>query len=114
MATMTGTTLYQMSDALGRDLGRVVIDGAEGGWMQGTFTPGPDYPAVERHFTHFAELVEGQVLSLTDQAQEAINQLGIVLHSPGGAFRAVNAQIDSDNGFACRLPLAAMNGKHVG
>jgi len=112
MATMIGTTLYQMSDALGRDLGLVVIDGVEGGWMQGTFSPCPDYSAVEHHFTYFAELVEGQVLSLTDQAQESINQLGIVLRSPGGVFRAENAQIDSENGFACRLPTAGLNGKH--
>jgi hypothetical protein len=111
MATVTETGVFRMSDALGRDLGRVLIDGVEGGWMQGTFIPGPDYPTVERHFTYFAELVEGFVLSLTDQAQDAINQLGITLHSPAGSFTAHDAQIDSDNGFACRLPKTNVNGK---
>lgn len=111
MPTMTGTTVYQMSDALGRDLGRVVIDEITNGWMQGTFTPGPDYPTVEPTFRALADMVEQFSFHFIDEYQEAINQLGLGLHSPDGSFPARDAQIDSENGFACRLP-AERNGSH--
>ena len=79
--------------------------------MQGTFTPGPDYPAVEATFRALADMVEQFSFHFIDEYQEAINQLGIVLTSADGSFVARDAQIDSENGFACRLPVER-NGSH--
>lgn len=111
MATATQNATYSMSDAHGRDLGRVVIDGIESGWMQGTFTPGPDYPVVEPTFRALADMVEQLSFHFIDEATAAIATLGIVMTSADGSFAPQDVQIDSDNGFACRLP-AERNGAH--
>ena len=113
MTTMTATALYHMSDARGRDLGRVEIDGVERGWMQGTFTPGPDYPVVEPTFRALADMVEHLSFHFIDEATEAIAKLGITLRADPSApaIPFAEVQIDSDNGFACRLP-AERNGAH--
>ena len=84
--------------------------------MQGTFTPGPDYPAVEPTFRALADMVEQNSFHFIDEAMDAIARLGVTLRSDLShpLTRYDNVQIDSDNGFACRMPVAALNGKHSG
>ncbi len=112
MITAVATCL--LTSRAGLNLGSIEVEKIEDGLVLGEFTPGPDYPVVKPHFLYFEELVEGQVLSLTDQAMEVIDGLGIIMSLPNGHHPVRDIQIYSDGGFSCRLPVAALNGKHSG
>jgi hypothetical protein len=113
MLRVTATDVLRVTDADGRDLGTARVESVADGVILGDFTPGPDYPAVEPVFRAFAQLVEGQSLSLIDQAAEAIARLGVTVR-PDGNGEAVpvdDVQIYPDGGFSCRLrPPADRNG----
>jgi len=110
----TAVTICPLTTRAGLHIGTVEVESTVDGRVEGTFTPGPDYLQVEPHFRHFEELVDGQILSLTDQAMAVIDGLGIVAHLPGGEFPVHEVQIYSDGGFSCRLPTTVVNGKHAG
>jgi hypothetical protein len=109
MSTIVATaTLVTRS---GLRLGSVEVESITDGRILGEFTPGPDYPQVEHHFLYFEELVDGCVLSLTDQAMAVIDGLEIVVELQAGNYPVHDTQIYSDGGFSCRLP-KERNGAH--
>jgi hypothetical protein len=69
-------------DGQNRDLGRVVIDRIEGDLVFGRFTPGSNYPEVERLFAEYIEAANEQLLSIVGELDEAIAALGLHLRSP--------------------------------
>jgi hypothetical protein len=77
--------LVSLRDRQGRDLGRVVIERVEGDLVFGRFTPGPDYPQVERLFSEYVEAANDQLLSIVAELDERIGALGLRLHSPDAA-----------------------------
>ncbi len=107
--TLTRPTTLELSDAAGRDLGAVAVESVEGELVLGTFSPGPDYGAVEPVFRELAEMVESFSLHRVDEAFAAIAGLGVTvrLDGVGPAVAAGDVQIDSDGGFACLLPATA-------
>ena len=83
--------------ASGLCIGWFVAEERDGEYIRGTFTPGPDFPAVETLFHEFEELVNDQVLSLTDRAMAEIDRLGITVVSPVGRTVEVHdVQLYSD------------------
>ena len=90
-----------LTDAAGRAIGSLAVEEVEGNQRLGTFTPGPDYPAVEPLFRYFEELVEQQGLSLVDAADAAIQEIGPRL-ADGTPVHDV--QIYSDGRASFRLP----------
>jgi hypothetical protein len=100
-----------LSTRTGLRLGSIEVESITEGLIMGEFTPGPDYPQVEHHFRYFEELVDGCVLSLTDQAMAVIDDLGIVVELQTGNYPVHDTQIYSDGGFSCRLP-KGRNGTH--
>ncbi|MBA4063765.1 MAG: hypothetical protein C0501_08645 [Isosphaera sp.] len=114
MTPLAAATDLHLSDAAGRDLGRVAVGRREDGLFVGDFTPGPDYPAVEPVFRFFAEVVGQQSFSFLDQAEAAVARLGVTVRPAGGgrAVPAADVQIYPDGGFSCRVPVtpAGANG----
>lgn len=107
----TAVTTAALATRTGLRLGRVEVESITDGLILGEFTPGPDYPEVVHHFRYFEELVDGCVLSLTDQAIAVIDGLGVLIELPTGSYQVHDTQIYSDGGFSCRLP-AERNGSH--
>jgi hypothetical protein len=70
-------------DGQNRELGQVVIDRVEGDLVFGRFTPGPQYPSVERLFAEYVEAANEQLLSIVGELDAAIGALGLHLRSPG-------------------------------
>lgn len=109
MSTVVATAT--LSTRSGLQLGRIEVESITEGLILGEFTPGPDYTQVEHYFRYFEELVDGCVLSLTDQAMAVIDDLGIVVELQTGNYPVHDTQIYSDGGFSCRLP-KERNGTH--
>jgi hypothetical protein len=107
----TAVTTAALVTRSGLRLGRVVVESVDDGRLLGEFTPGPDFPQVEHHFRYFEDLVDGCVLSLTDQAMAVIDDLGVCVELPTALYPVHDTQIYSDGGFSCRLP-AERNGTH--
>jgi len=102
--TATGTAADTLRTASGLCLGWFVTEDRDGEYTRGTFTPGPDFAAVEPMFRHFEELVNDQVLSLTDRAMAEIDRLGITAISPAGrAVEVHDVQLYSDGVASYRL-----------
>lgn len=99
-----------ITDAAGRAIGRFEVEERDGNRLSGTFHPGPDFPAVAGPVYEFADLVEDQVLSLVDQAQEAIAGLGLRMNGTP----VWDVQIYRDGAASFRLPPtpADRNGTH--
>lgn len=97
-----------LTDAAGRDIGRLAVEEVEGNQLLGTFTPGPDYPAVEPVFRHLAEVVEQQSFSYLDAAEAAVAALGVAVRGggEGDPVPVHDVQIYPDGGASFRLPLA--------
>jgi hypothetical protein len=77
--------LVSLRDRQGHDLGRVVIERVEGDLVFGRFTPGPDFPQVERLFSEYVESANDQLLSIVAGLDERFGALGLRLHSPDAA-----------------------------
>lgn len=105
MTLLAGRT-HALTDRAGRDLGRFEVESVQGNLVLGTFVPGPGFAEVEPLFRYFEELVDHQVLSLTDQAQVPIGELGIRF---ADGPHLTDVQIYSDGGASGRLP-AGRNG----
>jgi len=102
------TAIVTTTDALrtesGLCIGWFVTEELDGEYVRGAFTPGPDFPAVEPLFREFEELVNDQVLSLTDQAMAEIDRLGITVVLPNGcAVPVQDVQVYSDGVASYRL-----------
>jgi hypothetical protein len=98
-----------LSDAAGRKLGELVIEGTDGDLRFGTFVPGPDYPAVKAIFEGFSDAVEQCSLSVVDGYDRQIAALDISL-ADGTPIHDV--QIYRDGAASFRLPAPAdRNGK---
>ncbi len=106
MTVATETAVYDLSDGLGRDLGRIVVEAVRDGWLLGEFIPGHDYAEVEPAFRSLAEMVETFSLHHTDEAMQVIDDLGLTLRADPQLppARVGNVQIDSEGGFACEAP----------
>lgn len=101
IATATADSLRTAS---GLRIGWFTTETLDGEYVRGTFTPGPDFPAVEPLFREFEELVNDQVLSLTDQAMARIDRLGITVASPGGRETPIHdLQVYSDGAASYRV-----------
>lgn len=116
MGVLAATRTFAVTDPAGRDLGQFRVESIQNGLVLGDFDPGPDYPAVEPVFRHFAEVVEQQSFSYLDAAEAAVAALGVTVRAGGeGQSIAVHdVQIYSDGGASFRLPLdPARNGRSV-
>ncbi len=111
MATLTALE-YPIRTHSGSDIGTMVVEERESGRVCGLFIPGAAYPGVERHFRYFAELVEDQCLSLTDEAAAIIDELGLIAEVDGMMVPIHDVQIYSDSAASFRYSVAATNGKH--
>jgi hypothetical protein len=96
----TATRTASLVTSSGRSIGELNVEEVRGELLMGTFTPGPDYPAVEPLFRAFAEIVEDQVLSLLDQVTEPIEALGIRLADGTPVW---DVQIYPDGNASCRV-----------
>jgi hypothetical protein len=74
-----------LRDAQGRRLGEVVIDRIEGDLVFGSFTPGPEFAAVQAMFAEFVEAANEQLLSIVARLDDEIKRLGLRLNAPDGA-----------------------------
>lgn len=95
----------ELMDAGGRHLGRMTLAGGTDGLLEGTFSPGPDYPAVESLFRAFEEAAEAQALSAVDRLDAKIADLSLQLRSQDGAvqFPIHDVQIWVDGAMTCRV-----------
>jgi hypothetical protein len=105
----------ELVDTRGRRLGRLAIDGVNADLVEGIFTRGPDYAAVEPLMRAFEEAVEGHALGGADRHLQTIDALDLRLETSADSMRMPvrDVQIWSDGGMSCRLrvePLAAANG----
>ena len=103
MPTLTATEIG-ITDATGLDIGSFTVEERRPGQFLGQFRPGSDYPSVEPLFQNFAELVEDQVFSLTDQAAEEIDKLGLVAEVDGVTVPLHDVQIYADGAASFRYP----------
>lgn len=117
--TLTPTTGLScaVTDAGRRDLGTILVEEVRGPLVLGTFTPGPDYPAVAGLFDTFDELVSDQCLSLLDNVCAAIADLDIRVTVDGRTpARVDDVQIWKDGGASFQLrdrsAAAERNGTH--
>lgn len=93
----TATAADSLRTASGLCIGWFTTEERDGEYVRGTFAPGADFPAVEPLFREFEELVNDQVLSLTDQAMARIDCLGITAVSPSGRETPIHdLQVYSD------------------
>lgn len=99
---------HQITDSNKHDLGQFQVETAEGNRLLGRFRPGPDFATVEPLFRDFEELVNDQILSLTDEAQDRIHELGIQFDD---GTLLTDVQFYSNGAASCRLA-AERNGKH--
>lgn len=101
MAFQAGQVLT-LSDSQGHALGTVTIERIEPEWISGPFVPGPDYPVVEPLFQRFQELADDFVLSLIDEAEDAILALGLQLRysADGWPIEPATVQIWDSNVLA--------------
>lgn len=74
----------QLSDRQDRDLGQIQIDRIQGDLVFGRFTPGPDYPQVQRLFAEYVEAANDQLLSIVGELDAAIRELGLRLRAENG------------------------------
>ena len=95
-------TEIAIADLDHRDIGIFLIDERRPGLILGQFQPGADYASVEPLFRYFAELVEDQVLSLTDDAGEAIDRLGLTADVDGVPMKLHDVQIYADGAGSFR------------
>ncbi len=95
-------TEIAIADPDHRDIGIFLIDERRPGLILGQFQPGADYASVEPLFRYFAELVEDQVLSLTDDAGEAIDRLGLTADVDGVPMKLHDVQIYADGAGSFR------------
>ncbi len=111
---MPTTTALEIpiSTRSGLEIGTIAVEERTPGLVVGSFSAGPEYAAVERHFRYFEELVEAQTLSLTDQAAEAIDALGLMADVEGIAVPIRDVQIYSEGGASFRYAVSSNNGKH--
>lgn len=116
MSVLAATRTFAVTDPAGRDLGRVRVESVEDRLVLGDFDPGPDYPAVEPVFRHFAEVVEQQSFSYLDAAEAAVAAIGVAVRADGEGepVPVSDVQIYPDGGASFRLPPAfARNGRSV-
>jgi hypothetical protein len=118
MQPQSGET-FQLVDAQQRRLGWMALESNDGGLLSGTFTPGPDYPAVRPLFRAFEEAAELQALSAVDRLDATLASLGLRLCPQGGASPVPvhDVQIWSDGGMTCRVGAPApvpLNGSPPG
>jgi hypothetical protein len=106
MRALAPAEVVRLTDAAGRDFGSVAVESMADGLILGTFTPGPDYPAVEPRFAYFAEVADTNSLSFLDEAEAGIAALGVRLRVADEAdpVAVSDVQIFPDGGFSCRLP----------
>jgi hypothetical protein len=99
----------ELVDAQGRHLGRMTLEGGREGLLEGQFTPGPDYPAVESLFRALEEAADAQALSAVDRLDAKIASLGLHLRSEGGASPVPvhDVQIWADGAMSCRVSPSA-------
>ena len=91
-----------IADPAHRDIGVFLIDERRPGLILGQFQPGSDYACVEPLFRYFAELVEDRALSLTDEAGEAIDRLGLTADVDGIPMKLRDVQIYADGAGSFR------------
>jgi hypothetical protein len=113
MQIHTGQVL-ELFDIQERQIGQMTLESWENELVQGSFIPGPAFPAVERLFRDFEEAANAQALAIVDRVEATIATLGLRLHGPGGEqIEVEDVQIWSDGGISCRIsgPIAgALNG----
>ena len=73
--------IVSLRDRQDHDLGRALIERIEGDLVFGQFTPGPDYPRVERLFAEYVEAANDQLLARVGELDEQISALGLRLQS---------------------------------
>jgi hypothetical protein len=105
---------YHLIDAHQRWVGEIEIERIEDNLILGTFTPGPDFPAVAAIFQKFEDAVNAQVLSVLDELDAEIAALGLRLCSPNTTkcSNVDDVQIWSDRNFTCRLAGAEPVSEH--
>ncbi len=91
-----------LTDGIGLDIGSVLVEDRRAGLILGRFQSGAEYASVEPLFRYFAELVEDQVLSLTDEAGQAIDRLGLTAHVDGIPVKLHDIQIYADGAGSFR------------
>ena len=91
-----------ISDRTHRDIGVFLVEERRPGLVLGQFQPGADYASVEPLFRFFAELVEDQVLSLTEEAGETITRLGLSADVDGIPMKLHDVQIYADGAGSFR------------
>ena len=106
MATLTAIEIG-ITDATGLDIGSMIVEERRTGLILGQFHPGFDYQSVEPLFQYFVELVEDQVLSLTDQAATEIDKLGLLAEVDGVTVRLHDVQIYPDGAACFRYPASS-------
>jgi len=104
---ITANQTVQLTDALDRDLGTLVIEEVRDELLLGEFTPGADYPAVREIFEGFSEAVEACSLSVVDQFDTQIAALGIRVTWCNATRPVHDVQIYTDGAASCRLPFAS-------
>jgi hypothetical protein len=77
--------VFSLRDRQDRDLGKVAIERVESDLVFGRFTPGPDYPQVERLFSEYVEAANDQLLGTVAELDVRIGILALRLYQAGGA-----------------------------
>ena len=107
----------ELVDSQKRRLGRMTLENSSEGLLEGTFTAGPDYPAVGPLFRALEEAADLQALSAVDRLDAQIAALGLHLLSSDGAVQlpAHDVQIWADGAMTCRVsqPSLPRNGSYA-
>jgi hypothetical protein len=90
-------------------LGRIAIDQVRDRRILGTFTPGPDFAAIEPLVREYEEIINDQIFSLLDEFAAKFEQLGLHLISADGQLIGPvdDLQIASDGGTLVQLGASA-------
>jgi hypothetical protein len=101
-----------LTDAAQRQLGTVSTESLTNDLLVGSFTPGPDFAAIEKLFHQFEDAVDAQALSVVDELDVQIAKLHLQLYFPEQTLTVAihDVQIWRDGGFTCRFPSIAALG----
>jgi hypothetical protein len=99
-----------LTDAQGRQLGRVSIDRIEGNRVFGRFTPEAGFAPLRALFEGLEEAANDQLFSEADRLGQQIDRLGLHLSGSGPAEQLVvcDVQIMNTSAFCCRIPHLAL------
>lgn len=99
-----------LTDAQGRELGRVSIDRIEGNRVFGRFTPEAGFAPLRALFAELEEAANDQLFSEADRLYQQIEHLGLRLSGSGPAdqLAVCDVQIMNTCAFCCRIPHLAL------